>query len=405
MDSSTAAQCRHREAAVGGALQLARLTGSRAYERFTGNQIAKVASENGLGDVERISLVSSFVASLWVGKYSGIDSSDAGGMNLMDLRSKEWDSAMLAVTTPLLPHALASLLGPIVEPHSIVGTVHDYFVRRYGFSANTFVVASSGDNPNALAGLGLSRAGDIAISLGSSDTVFGITTEPRPATEGHIFVSPVDPNAFMVMLVYKNGGVVRQHLRDKYTEGSWAKFSAALEDTPAGNGGHLGLFIEDPEITPAINRTGEYRFRPVGSGVERTHRFPDANMNVRAAVEGRLLSMRAHAENLGLPPPRTLLATGGGSQNQAVLQVMADVWGVPVFVEQQPDAASLGAALRAAHGLRCHEQRTFVAFAEACGSAFHRKLRATPGLPDVHELYTAMLPQYREVEEGLARKA
>ena len=63
------------------------------------------------------------------------------------------------------------------------------------------------------------------------------------------------------------------------------------------------------------------------------------------------------------------------------------------------------AALRAAHGFRCHEQRTFVAFAEACGSAFHRTLRATPGPSNVHELYTAMLPQYREVEEGLARKA
>lgn len=32
MDSSTAAQCRQLEAAVGGAQALSRLTGSRAYE-------------------------------------------------------------------------------------------------------------------------------------------------------------------------------------------------------------------------------------------------------------------------------------------------------------------------------------------------------------------------------------
>ena len=41
-DSSTTRECRELEAAVGGAQALADLTGSRAYERFTGNQIARV---------------------------------------------------------------------------------------------------------------------------------------------------------------------------------------------------------------------------------------------------------------------------------------------------------------------------------------------------------------------------
>ena len=38
MDSSTTAECRKLEEAVGGAQRLADITGSRAYERFTGNQ-------------------------------------------------------------------------------------------------------------------------------------------------------------------------------------------------------------------------------------------------------------------------------------------------------------------------------------------------------------------------------
>jgi xylulokinase len=41
-DSSTTRECRELEDAVGGAQALADLSGSRAYERFTGNQIAKV---------------------------------------------------------------------------------------------------------------------------------------------------------------------------------------------------------------------------------------------------------------------------------------------------------------------------------------------------------------------------
>ena len=184
MDSSTRAECVRREQAVGGALQLAKISGSRAFERFTGNQIAAVARSRrgrgkrggeggeggegglggGLGGVERISLVSSFVASLLAGKYVGIDSSDAGGMNLMDIQTKTWDRRLLAVSVPdgkadgveadgvgadgraasVLDGmadgvgvdgraaSLASLLGPIIQPHSVVGPLSSYFRRRYG---------------------------------------------------------------------------------------------------------------------------------------------------------------------------------------------------------------------------------------------------------------------------------
>ena len=38
-------ECASLEASVGGAEQLAEITGSRAYERFTGNQIAKLARD------------------------------------------------------------------------------------------------------------------------------------------------------------------------------------------------------------------------------------------------------------------------------------------------------------------------------------------------------------------------
>ena len=71
MDSSTSRQCEQREQAVGGALELAKISGSRAFERFTGNQIAALADSRGshLDGIERIGLVSSFVASLLAGKY------------------------------------------------------------------------------------------------------------------------------------------------------------------------------------------------------------------------------------------------------------------------------------------------------------------------------------------------
>ena len=43
MDSSTGKQCKILEEGIGGQQKLAEITGSRAYERFTGSQICKIA--------------------------------------------------------------------------------------------------------------------------------------------------------------------------------------------------------------------------------------------------------------------------------------------------------------------------------------------------------------------------
>ena len=45
MDSSTTKQCENLEEILEGPENLSKLTGSKAYERFTGNQIAKIAQE------------------------------------------------------------------------------------------------------------------------------------------------------------------------------------------------------------------------------------------------------------------------------------------------------------------------------------------------------------------------
>lgn len=46
--------------------------------------------------------------------------------------------------------------------------------------------------------------GDVAISLGTSDTVFlWLSGKPTPSLEGHVFCNPVDPEAYMALLWYR----------------------------------------------------------------------------------------------------------------------------------------------------------------------------------------------------------
>jgi xylulokinase len=394
MDSSTGQQCKMLESALGGAQAVADLTGSRAYERFTGNQIAKMfqTKRQGYEDSERILLVSSFMASLLVGDYVPIDASDGSGMNLMDLRSKTWNRQAIDATAP----GLEQKLGQIVPSHSVAGPIHSYYRDLCGFTRDCLVICFSGDNPNSLAGLRLQRAGDIAISLGTSDTMFGSLASPTPsASEGHIFANPVDPNGYMAMVCQKNGSLTRERVRDEFAGGTWDAFEKALARTPAGNNGNVGFYIDEPEITPPLLQTGVFRFDASGTRLDSF--APD--LDARAVVESQFLSLLVHGSNIGLKPAG-ILATGGASTNKSITTIMSNVFGVPVYAGEQPDSAALGACYRALHGWQCNAAQAFVPFADTVKGAPKIQQVATPNAA-AHAAYSAMLDHYRALEGSL----
>jgi xylulokinase len=391
MDASTTRQCRRLEESLGGAQAVAELTGSRAYERFTGNQIAKVREENvnAYQATDRILLVSSYMASLLIGDYAPIDFSDGSGMNLMNIVSRCWAEAAVVSTAP----GLAPKLGEPVPSSTVIGLVHRYFVNRYGFSPQCRVIAFSGDNPNSLAGLRLERAGDVAISMGTSNTMFGVLADPHPsATEGHIFVNPVDNATYMAMIVYQNGTLAWERVRDLHFDGSWKPFDDALDRTAPGNGGHIGFYFYQPEITPPVLRPGVFRFDSKGAPV---NVFSPAE-EARAIVESSFLSMRLHSSHVGLTAAK-IVATGGASIDKSVLRVMADVFGVPVYVAEKSDSASLGAAYRAFHGWRCAEVDRMVPFSDIAAKAPPFRLAVEPDA-SAHDVYTYMLLRYAALE-------
>ncbi|XP_073915944.1 xylulose kinase isoform X3 [Castor canadensis] len=299
MDSSTTIQCRQLEAAVGGAQALSCLTGSRAYERFTGNQIAKIHQQNpqAYSHTERISLVSSFAASLFLGCYSPIDYSDGSGMNLLQIQDKVWSQPCLSACAPHLEEKL----GPLVPPCSVVGAISSYYVQRYGFPPGCKVVAFTGDNP--------------------------------------------------------------------------------------------GFYFDVMEITPEI--IGHHRFNPESHEVSA---FP-RDVEIRALIEGQFMAKRIHAEGLGyrVMPKTKILATGGASHNRDILQVLADVFGAPVYVIDTANSACVGSAYRAFHGLA---GGTDVPFSEVVKLAPDPRLAATPS-PGASQVYEALLPRYAKLEQRI----
>ncbi|KAH9604550.1 hypothetical protein KSS87_023022 [Heliosperma pusillum] len=414
MDSSTTEQCKKIEEALGGPLELSRLTGSRAHERFTGPQIRRIfeTQPDAYKNTERISLVSSFMASLFVGCYACIDETDGAGMNLLDIKQRTWSKKALDATASNLEEKL----GKPAPAYAVAGFIAPYFVERFHFSKNCLVIQWSGDNPNSLAGLTLNTPGDLAISLGTSDTVFGITNDPQPRLEGHVFPNPVDTKGYMVMLCYKNGSLTREDIRDQYAEKSWDIFNKYLQQTPPLNDGKLGFYYKEHEILPPLpvgfhryvlqNFTGDI---VDGMAEQEVNEF-DAASEVRAVIEGQILSMRAHAERFGMPfPPRRLIATGGASSNECILGSVASIFGCDVYTVQRSDSASLGGALRAAHGWICNAKGSFVPFEciykdKLEKTSLNCKLSAKAGDPTLVSKYAIMMNKRMEIETRLVER-
>ena len=386
LDCSTRAECDAITAAVGGADRLARLTGSRAYERFTAAQIRKFASidPEGYARTDRIHLVSSFLASLLAGRHAPIEPGDGAGMNLMAIAAGEWSTAALDATAPDLRRRLP----PIRESWTIAGELSPYWQRRYGFGPAR-VIAWTGDNPSSLIGLGLIEEGQLGVSLGTSDTVFGPMREPRhdPGHAGHVFGSPA--GGAMALTCFANGSLARERVRDEYRL-DWDGFSASLRGTPPGNDGGMMLPWFVAEITPPVLRPQVHRLRLDAA---------DAARNVRAIVEAQAMAMRLHSRWFA-PAVAAVRATGGAAANREILQVVADVFDADVVRIAPDNAASLGAAIRAYHA-NCLAAGTPVSWSEAlAGFADADAASAVRPNPASVAVYRELLREYEAFESS-----
>ncbi|CBQ72155.1 probable XKS1-xylulokinase [Sporisorium reilianum SRZ2] len=410
-DSSTGEACKAFERALGGADEMARVTGSKAHTRFTGPQIYKFRTQQpqAYKDTERIGLVSSFVTTmLCVGEgadastvIKGIDESDACGMNLLDMRPASaveasgklepgWNQTLLALASGESEGADASLGGAVELEKKLgviyrdagapVGTIGKWWMQRYGFSADCQVFPGTGDNPATFLAFSLAERQAI-ISLGTSDTVMVATHQYVPDADFHAFFHPArlpsSGDAFFNMLVYKSGSLAREWIRDQYCQRSWDVFNADVERFRLREGEgekRVGFYWLRPEIIPA-GASGVHRYTKQTGGWAKADEFGQAGMNAGTILETQFLNYRYRSSSIVAGPSSSsstvdtttlplaaIYAVGGASSNPTITQSMADVFGCDIVKPVQPseDAkswtpanynfCSVGAAYKAAWG-------------------------------------------------------
>ena len=338
MDSSTTKECEEIRKKLGGVKFTASRTGSDTFERFSGPQIRKFyKTEPKCYEASaHIALVSSFLASLLAGRIAPIDFGDGAGMNLMDIRKKVWNTDALKATAP----GLIGKLPMLADAGKVLGPVSPYFAQKYGINPEALATVWTGDNPASVVGLGLIKHGQIAISLGTSDTFFGTMAQGHTDEhgEGHVFGSPA--GGYMTLICFKNGSLAREKIREQYKIADWKKFGALVESAPVGNHDAILLPWFEAEIVPRVNKPGIHRFDLDEK---------DAAANCRAIFEAQALTMRLHSQWMGEVPAQ-IFVTGGAANNPQLLQIIADVMNCSVVRIEVSKSAALGSALAAAHG-------------------------------------------------------
>ncbi|KAL2270442.1 hypothetical protein VTJ83DRAFT_2626 [Remersonia thermophila] len=244
-DHSTQHECDQFDAKLGSPERLAEVTGSAAHHRFTGPQIMRLRRKvpDMYANTSRISLVSSFLASLFLGSVAPIDISDVCGMDLWDIPGSDWSEPLLELTAGGADGAaeLRRKLGEVRrDGGGSIGPVSSYFVSRYGFSRDCQVAPFTGDNPATILALPL-RPLDAIVSLGTSTTFLMSTPVYKPDPSYHFFNHPTTPGQYMFMLCYKNGSLAREKVRDALPgtaaaraagDDPWSAFNAAALATP-----------------------------------------------------------------------------------------------------------------------------------------------------------------------------
>lgn len=247
---------------------------------------------------------------------------------------------------------LTGALPPVSRSDEVVGHVTEAVAKRTGLAEGTPVVAGLHDVTASALGAGGYAEGVVAVIAGTYSINETLSSEPR--VDGRWFCrNAIAPGQWNNMSISPASSANYEWFLDKLCAREIASAEAAGQSIHA---------LLAPEIEAAFARPSSALFHPYlfGSpyGAEASASFfglggwHDRGDMLRAVLEGIAFNHKIHIDALsdGFSFDRARLA-GGVSRNPIVVQMFADVLGMPVTVTETDEAAAWGAALCAGAGI------------------------------------------------------
>jgi len=347
-DQRTAAQGEELDRTIGTA-RLIQLTCNPPLTNFTLTKFMWVREHEPQNwqRVRKVMLPKDYVR-LCLTAESAIDMADASGTLLLDVSHRAWSSEVLSKTG-----IDSRLLPKLYESQDVCGHLTQAGADATGLRKGTPVVAGAGDQAAGAVGMGITRAGAVSATIGTSGVVFAATDEPSLDPQGrlHTFCHAV-PGRWHVMGVTQAAGLSLRWFRDNFGAGPddgrdpYDRLSAEAATVPSGSGGVFWAPYLMGERTPHLDPGARAAFVGLSASHTRAHL-------IRAVLEGVAFSLKdtfTIFDEIGVPVQRIRLG-GGGARGPLWRQIQADVYAREVEILKAEEGAAYGAAILAGVGV------------------------------------------------------
>ena len=280
------------------------------------------------------------------------DYSDASGTNCFDLNSFQWSQHILD-----LAGISMELLPDIYPSTHIAGIVRKAVSDTCALNPGTKIIIGAGDGVCAAVGAGSVHENAAFNYLGSSAWIAYTSRSPvydplmRTYNWAHMIPGYITPNGTMQAAGNSYQFVKDLLFSDVLPEADLTKSSIhclidkAIRSSPVGANGLLYLPYLLGERSPRWNSNARGAF----VGLKMEHQKGDL---LRACIEGVALNLciilDVFRSNTALTSMNVI---GGLAQSKVILQILADVYGMPLVpLRQIKEATSMGAAVAAGVG-------------------------------------------------------
>lgn len=312
-----------------------RITGNIVFPGFTAPKLQWVRQhEPRIWDrVAKVLLPKDYLR-LWLTGEHVAEMSDAAGTSWFDTGARDWSEDLLAATGLSRAH-----MPRLVEGSAVSGRLRAALASRWGLPPGVVVAGGGGDNAASGVGVGVVRAGEAFVSLGTSGVLFAATDgyQPSPETAVHTFCHALPGTWHQMGVILAASDAL-----------NW--YAGLVGDTAAHLTAGLGP-LQAPTKTLFLPYLGGERtplndaaIRGAFIGLEHA---TDRAAATRAVLEGVTFAIRDSRDALAATGTKLdrLIAVGGGSRSDYWLSAIATTLNVPV---QIPAAGDFGAAFGAA---------------------------------------------------------
>jgi len=260
------------------------------------------------------------------------DRGDASGTGYFSAARDEYALGLLAIVDSEADWM--SRLPRVLQPAERAGTTN-------AFGSDAVVAPGTGDNMAAALALGL-RPGGVAISLGTSGTVYTVSESPTADPTGAVAGFADATGRFLPLVCTLNATKVTNTVA-RWLGVEVPQLDALALAAAAGAGGVVLVPYFDGERTPN---------RPAAAGAIAGLRTDTTQEQLaRAAVEGVVCGLLDGLDALtraGARADGDIVLIGGGAHSAAYQRVVADLSGRPVVVPSEAEHVAAGACAQAA---------------------------------------------------------